>query len=211
MRNKLKENVDWYSIETQKKAYVKIKIEENAMKHWTSRFKKDFIKSFLIVENVFDDLNRMFDDLNKRVNVLKIYKRLKQIKVNKKFHTFWAEFHWLTSDSEFYDEEALLKDLKDKMFWNLQKTLTSNIYKVIDLYKFARFCQFIDQTLRDVNTKFKNIKREYEESTLKKNFNNQESSREQSNKFKSRSETFKSNANNQNLNNREMNQVLAFD
>ncbi len=58
------------------------------MKHLTSRFKKDFIKSFLIVENVFDDLNKVFDDSNKRVNVLKAYKRLKQVEVNKKFHIF---------------------------------------------------------------------------------------------------------------------------
>jgi hypothetical protein len=92
MKNKLKENVDWYSIETQKKAYVRIKIEENAMKHLTSKFKKDFIKSFLIVENMFDDLNKMFDDSNKRVNALKTYRRLKQIKMNKKLLTFWAEF-----------------------------------------------------------------------------------------------------------------------
>ncbi len=58
------------------------------MKHLTSRFKKDFIKLFLIAENVFDDLNKVFDDLNKRVNVLKTYKCLKQVEMNKKFHIF---------------------------------------------------------------------------------------------------------------------------
>jgi hypothetical protein len=42
----------------------------------------------MIVEKIFDDLNRIFDDLNKRINVLKAYKRLKQIETNKKFHTF---------------------------------------------------------------------------------------------------------------------------
>jgi hypothetical protein len=117
----------------------------------------------------------------------------------------------LTSDSKLYDEKALLKDLKDKMFWNLQRTLIFDIYKTIDLYEFARLCQFIDQTLRDVNIKFRNIREEYEESTLKENFNNQVSSREQSNEFKLRSETFKLNANNQSSNNREMSQVFAFD
>jgi hypothetical protein len=144
MRNKLKENADWFSIETGKKAYVRTRIDENEMKHLTSRFKKDSIKSFMIVEKIFDDLNRVFDDLNKRVNVLKAYKRLKQIETNKKFHTFWAEFQRLVSDSKIYDEIILLKDLKDKMFWNLQRTLTSDIYKAIDLYEFARLCQFID-------------------------------------------------------------------
>ncbi len=58
------------------------------MKHLTSKFKKDFIMSFLIAENVFDDLNKVFDDSNKHVNALKTYRRLKQVKTNKKFHIF---------------------------------------------------------------------------------------------------------------------------
>jgi hypothetical protein len=86
------------------------------MKHLTSRFKKNSIKSFLTAEEIFDDLNRVFDNFNKKVNVLKTYKRLKQVKTNKKFHTFFAEFQRLTSDSKIYDEAILLKDLKDKMF-----------------------------------------------------------------------------------------------
>jgi hypothetical protein len=77
MRNKLKENADWFLIETSKKTYVRTRIDENAMKHLASRFKKNSIKSFLIAEKIFDDLNRVFDDLNKKVNALKTYKRLK--------------------------------------------------------------------------------------------------------------------------------------
>jgi hypothetical protein len=95
---------------------VRTRIDEDAMKHLTSRFKKDSIKSFLTAEEIFDDLNRMFDDFNKRVNVLKTYRRLKQVKTNKEFHTFFAEFQRLTSDSEIYDETILLEDLKNKMF-----------------------------------------------------------------------------------------------
>jgi hypothetical protein len=86
------------------------------MKHLTSRFKKNSIKSFFIAEEIFDDLNRMFDDFNKRINALKTYKRLKQIKANKEFHNFFAKFQRLTSDSEIYDEVILLKNLKNKMF-----------------------------------------------------------------------------------------------
>ncbi len=123
MKNKLKENADWFSIETSKKAYVRTRIDEDAMKHLTSRFKKDSIKSFMIVEKIFNDLNRVFDDFNKKVNALKAYKRLKQIETNKKFHTFWTEFQRLVSDLKIYDEITLLKNLKDKMFWDLQKTL----------------------------------------------------------------------------------------
>jgi hypothetical protein len=95
----------------------------------------------------------------------------------------------LTSDSEIYDEAILLKDFKDKMFWDLQKTLTSDIYKIIDLYEFVRLCQFINQILRDVNNKTRNFNRDdYEESISRININNQESSRDQ-NTSRSRSQT----------------------
>ncbi len=190
MKNKLEENADWFSIETSKKTYVRTRIDEDAMKHLTSRFKKNSIKSFLIAEEIFDDLNRVFDDFNKRVNVLKAYKRLKQIEISKKFHTFFAKFQRLTNDSKIYDETILLENLKNKMFWDLQRTLASDIYKTIDLYEFVRLCQFTDQTLRDVDSKIKNVSRDdYEESTSRNNANYQKSSRDQSNASRSRSQT----------------------
>ncbi len=65
------------------------------------------------------------------------------------------------------------------------------------MYEFVRLCQFIDQTLRNVNNKTRNINRdEYEESESisRNNLNNQESSnqesfRDQSNTLRSRSQT----------------------
>ncbi len=104
-------------------------------------------------------------------------------------------------------------NLKNKMSFELQKVLAFDIYKTINLYEFARLYQFIDQTLRDMNTKFRNIREEYEKSISRNNMNNQESNREQSNAsdVRFRSDSFKSNANNQNSNNREMSQVFAFD
>jgi hypothetical protein len=130
----------------------------------------------------------------------------------KKFHTFWIEFQRLVSDSELYDEETLLKDLKNKMFWDLQKMLASDIYKTIDLYEFVELCQYTNQTFRDVKSKFRNTNRDEYESASRDNFSNQNSSREQSNVSDSwfRSETSKSNSNNQRLNNREMSQVLVL-
>jgi hypothetical protein len=65
------------------------------------------------------------------------------------------------------------------MFWDLQKILTSNIYKITNLYEFVRLCQFIDQILKDVNNKTRNFNRDdYEISISKNNANYQESSRD---------------------------------
>lgn len=54
-----------------------------------------------------------------------------------------------------YDEFALLENLNDKMSYELQKSLTSETYRATNLYEFAKLCQFTDQTLRDVDVKYR--------------------------------------------------------
>ncbi len=161
MRNKFEENANWFSIDVQQKAYVRIRIEDDAMKHLTFRFFKNFIKSYTIADEIFDDLYQIFEDLNRRINVLKTYRRLKQIESFKNFNTFWIEFQRLISDSELYNQKAFLEDLKDKMSYELQKTFVIESYKTIDLHEFAKMCRYIDQTLRDVNNKFRNIREDF--------------------------------------------------
>jgi hypothetical protein len=72
----------------QQKTYVRIRIDEDAMKHLTSHFFKNLIKSYTIADEIFDDLYQIFDDSNRRINALKAYKRLKQIESFKNFNTF---------------------------------------------------------------------------------------------------------------------------
>jgi hypothetical protein len=155
------------------------------MKHLTFRFFKNFIKSYTVADEILDDLYQIFEDSNRRINVLKTYKRLKQIESFKNFNTFWVEFQRLISDSKLYNQKAFLEDLKDKMFYELQKTLVIESYKTIDLHEFAKMCRYTDQTLRDVNNKFKNTKESFnsdverEEITVivNSNQNNQNSNR----------------------------------
>ncbi len=153
MRNKLKENANWFSIDVQQKAYVRTRIDDDVMKHLIFRFFKDSIKSYIISKEIFDDLYQIFDDLNRRINALKAYRRLKQVESFKDFNIFWAEFQRLVSDSKLYNQKTLLKDLKNKMSYELQKTLATKSYKATDLHEFVKMCRYIDQTLRDVNNK----------------------------------------------------------
>ncbi len=161
MRNKLKGNADWFSTDVQQKAYVRIRIDDDVMKHLISRFFKDSIKSYTISKEIFDDLYQIFDDSNRRTNALKAYRRLKQIESFKDFNIFWAEFQRLASDSELYNQKALLENLKNKMSYELQKALAIESYKVIDLHEFAKMCRYIDQTLRNVDNKFRNIREDF--------------------------------------------------
>jgi hypothetical protein len=153
MRNKLKKNADWFFIDVQQRTYVRIRIDDDVMKHLIFRFFKDSIKSYIISKEIFDDLYQIFDDSNRRTNALKTYKRLKQVESFKDFNIFWAEFQRLVSDSELYNQDALFENLKNKMSYELQKAFAIESYKVIDLHEFVKMCRYTDQTLRNVNNK----------------------------------------------------------
>jgi hypothetical protein len=153
MRNKLKENANWFFIDVQQKAYVRIKIDEDAMKHLIFRFFKNSIKSYIISKKIFDDLYQIFDDSNHCTNVMKTYRRLKQMKSFKDFNTFWTEFQRLASDFELYNQKTLLEDLKNKMSYELQKAFAIKSYKATDLHEFVKMCRYTNQILRDVNNK----------------------------------------------------------
>jgi hypothetical protein len=47
------------------------------------------------------------------------------------------------------------------MSYELKKTLATKFYKAIDLHEFAKMCRYIDQTLKNVNNKFKNIREDF--------------------------------------------------
>jgi hypothetical protein len=144
MRNKLEENANWFLIDVQQKAYVRIKIDYDVMKHLISRIFKNSIKSYTISKKIFENLYQIFDDFNRRINVLKAYKRFKQIELFKNFNTFWVEFQRLISDFELYNQKVLLENLKDKMSYELQKVLVIESYKATDLHEFVKMSRYTD-------------------------------------------------------------------
>jgi multidrug resistance efflux pump len=60
MRNKLKENANWFFTNVQQKTYVRIEIDDDVMKHLISRFLKNSIKLYTIANEIFDDLYQIF-------------------------------------------------------------------------------------------------------------------------------------------------------
>jgi hypothetical protein len=71
---------------------------------------------------------------------MKTFKRLKQISQFKKFFVFWFEFQRLISDVELYDKEMLIENLKNKIFFELQKIMINEFFEIIELHAFARKC-----------------------------------------------------------------------
>ncbi len=54
------------------------------------------------------------------------------------------------------------------MFYELQKILAIESYKAIDLHEFAKLCRYTNQTLRNVNNKFRNIKEDFEDNDIER-------------------------------------------
>jgi hypothetical protein len=52
----------------------------------------------------------------------------------------------------------LIENLKNKMFYKLQRIMINESYDVIDIYAFVRSCLYTDQLLRDIEekTRFRN-------------------------------------------------------
>jgi hypothetical protein len=144
MRNKLKENANWFFTDVQQKTYVRIKIDDDVMKHFISRFFENSIKSYIISKEIFDNMYQIFDDSIRRINASKTYKHFKQSESFKNFNTFWAEFQRLINDSKLYNQKTLFEDFKNKMSYELQKILTTKFYKTIDFHQFVKMCRYID-------------------------------------------------------------------
>jgi hypothetical protein len=47
------------------------------------------------------------------------------------------------------------------MSYELQKIFAIELYKATDLYEFVKMCRYTNQTLRDVNNKFRNIRKDF--------------------------------------------------
>ncbi len=50
------------------------------------------------------------------------------------------------------------------MSYELQKVFVTELYKVIDLHEFVKMCKYTNQTFKNVNDKFKNIRKNFEDN-----------------------------------------------
>jgi hypothetical protein len=86
------------------------------------------------------------------------------------------------------------------MSYELQKAFAIKSYKIIDLHEFVKMCRYTDQTLRDVNNKFRNIRENFVNNAereeviviVNSNQNNQINQNADKSISRSRFETFES-------------------
>jgi hypothetical protein len=118
MQSKLEANENWYSIERMTMIYVNIKLNEKIYKHIAIRLNKNFSRRYLTINEIFDDLKRMYANFNKMQTKMNEFIWLTQIDKYTEFHVFWNEFQRLMKEMNL-SKHFLLIELKRKMFYKL--------------------------------------------------------------------------------------------
>ncbi len=98
MQSKLKANENWYLIERMIMTYVSTKLNEEAYKHILTRLNKISARRYLIVDEMFENLKRIYADSNKMQTTMNAFTRLTQIDKYAEFHVFWNEFQRLMKE-----------------------------------------------------------------------------------------------------------------
>ncbi len=68
--------------------YVSIRLDEEIYKHISIRLNKNFSRKYLIVDQIFEDLKRVYVDLNKMQTTINAFIRLTQVNKYVEFHVF---------------------------------------------------------------------------------------------------------------------------
>jgi hypothetical protein len=76
MQNKLETNKNWYFIERMTMIYVNIELNDEVYKHIAIRLNKNFLRRYLTINEVFDDLKRVYVDSNKMQIVMYAFIKL---------------------------------------------------------------------------------------------------------------------------------------
>jgi hypothetical protein len=138
MQSKLKANVDWYSIERMTMTYVNIRLDEEIYKHISVRLNKNFSRRYLIVNEIFEDLKRVYVDLNKMQTTMNAFIRLTQVNKYVEFHVFWNEFQRFMIEMNLFNH-FLLIELKKK---NVSSTAKRNVLKIQHRTRHLRISSF---------------------------------------------------------------------
>jgi hypothetical protein len=140
MQSKLETNENWYFIERMTMIYVSIKLNDEIYKHIATRLNKNSSRRYLTINEVFDDLKRVYVDSNKMQIVMNAFIKLTQTNKYVEFHTFWNEFQRFMKEMNL-SKHFLLIELKRKMFYKLQNVMFIEFNIIDDIYELTRQTQ----------------------------------------------------------------------
>ncbi len=68
--------------------YVSTRLDEETYKHISARLNKNFSRRYLIVNEIFENLKRVYADFNKMQTTMYAFTRLTQVNKYVEFHIF---------------------------------------------------------------------------------------------------------------------------
>jgi predicted metalloenzyme YecM len=158
MQSKLKANVDWYSIERMTMTYVNIKLDEETYKHISIRLNKNSTRRYLIVNEMFDDLKKIYANSNKMQTTMNAFTRLTQINKYAEFHVFWNEFQRLIKEMNlsmlrrYVIEKYSSKSINDKKLIFIKSNLIYwSEYWLFDSLQLTSIEIFLYSTIYEMN------------------------------------------------------------
>jgi hypothetical protein len=119
-------------------------------KHISIRLNKNSSRQYVTVNEIFDDLKRMYVDWNKMHTTMNAFIRLTQIDKYAEFHVFWNAFQRLMKKMNL-SKHFLLIELKRKMFYKLQNVMSSEFNIIQNIYEFARLAQLKKDYYKRIN------------------------------------------------------------
>ncbi len=117
IRDKLEINVDHFDINRAILIYVHFRIKEDAVKAILAWRQQDSLNLYVTVNDLLNELAKLYDDFDKEANFRREYANLSQEK--SKFSDFYSMFQRLFFYLE-YHEKQLIVDLRDKIAYRLR-------------------------------------------------------------------------------------------
>jgi hypothetical protein len=130
--------------------YVSTKLNEETYKHISTRLDKNSARRYLTINEIFENLKRVYVDSNKVQTTMNVFTRLTQINKYAKFHVFWNEFQRLMKKINL-SKHFLLIELKRKMFYRLQNVMSSEFNIIQNIYELARLAQLKKDHYKRIN------------------------------------------------------------
>ena len=120
IEDKFSINVDHFLIDDNKTTYICLRIEDDAVEYFNA-YRINDSRYFKIFKQVLEILSSIYDDFNRKENTRHKFKRFKMT-LEMSFHLFYNHFLCFATIAEI-SKDYLLKELKDRVFSRMQKTM----------------------------------------------------------------------------------------
>lgn len=146
MKGKFQSNDDHFLSEQDKINYVVSRVEGAAAEHVNPRLDPGSSLAYVTAKDVLDHLAQVYENPFKKEDADAEYKSWKMTK-DMSFHDFFSKFLLLSGTAEKPKSEQV-QELKDKLYYELEKGVRDKFFENPTLEEFAKHCTRHDNALK---------------------------------------------------------------